>query len=47
MGPLKGFRILEIAGIGPSQFCGMLLADMGASIIRIDRPAGANPGTGI
>ena len=47
MGPLKGFRILEIAGIGPSQFCGMLLADMGASIIRIDRPAGANPGTEI
>jgi len=47
MGPLKGFRIVEIAGIGPSQFCGMLLADMGASIIRIDRPAGADPGTGI
>ena len=47
MGPLKGFRIVEIAGIGPSQFCGMLLADMGASIIRIDRPTGASPGTGI
>jgi alpha-methylacyl-CoA racemase len=38
MGPLHGFKIIEIAGIGPSQFCGMLLADMGAEILRIDRP---------
>ena len=38
MGPLKGFKIIEIAGIGPGQFAGMLLADMGASVIRIDRP---------
>lgn len=38
MGPLKGFRIIEIAGIGPGQLAGMLLADMGASVIRIDRP---------
>jgi alpha-methylacyl-CoA racemase len=37
MGPLAGFRILEIAGIGPVPFCGMLLADMGAEIVRIDR----------
>jgi alpha-methylacyl-CoA racemase len=37
MGPLQGFKIIEIAGIGPGQFCGMLLADMGARIIRIDR----------
>jgi alpha-methylacyl-CoA racemase len=37
MGPLKGYRIIEIAGIGPGQFCGMLLADMGAELIRIDR----------
>lgn len=38
MGPLHGFKIIEIAGIGPSQFGGMLLADMGAEILRIDRP---------
>jgi len=37
MGPLEGYKLIEIAGIGPSQFCGMLLADMGAEIIRIDR----------
>lgn len=37
MGPLQGFKIIEIAGIGPGQFCGMLLADMGAQIIRIER----------
>ncbi len=37
MGPLQGFKIVEIAGIGPGQFCGMLLADMGAQLIRIDR----------
>jgi len=39
MGPLKGYKIIEIAGIGPGQLAGMLLADMGASVIRIDRPA--------
>jgi alpha-methylacyl-CoA racemase len=38
VGPLKGFKIVEIAGIGPGQLCGMLLADMGAELIRIDRP---------
>lgn len=38
MGPLSGFRIVEIAGIGPGQFCGMLLADMGAQLIRLERP---------
>lgn len=42
-GPLKGFRILELAGIGPGPFCGMMLGDMGADVIRIDRPGG-NPG---
>ena len=44
MGPLNGIRIVEIAGIGPTQLCGMLLADMGAQIIRLRRPPGANPG---
>ena len=37
MGPLQGFKIIEIAGIGPSQLCGMILADMGAEIVRINR----------
>ena len=44
MGPLKGFKIVEIAGIGPGQFCGMLLADMGAQLIRIDRMSAADLG---
>ena len=38
MGPLAGLRILEVAGIGPGPFCGMLLGDMGAEVIRVDRP---------
>lgn len=36
-GPLKGTRILEFAGIGPCPMCGMLLAEMGADVVRIDR----------
>ncbi|MEM7739709.1 MAG: CaiB/BaiF CoA-transferase family protein [Pseudomonadota bacterium] len=36
-GPLKGLRIIEFAGIGPGPFCGMMLADHGAEVIRIDR----------
>ncbi len=46
MGPLTGFRIVELAGIGPGPFCGMMLSDMGAEVIRIDRPgvaAGRTP----
>lgn len=43
MGPLKGFKIIEIAGIGPGQFAGMLLADMGASVVRIERPITDEP----
>lgn len=42
-GPLSGIRILELAGIGPGPFCGMMLGDMGAEVISIDRPGG-NPG---
>jgi len=38
MGPLAGFRIVEFAGIGPGPFCAMLLADMGATVLRLDRP---------
>lgn len=37
-GPLNGLRIVEFAGLGPVPFCGMLFADLGAEIIRIDRP---------
>jgi alpha-methylacyl-CoA racemase len=36
---LKGVRIVEIAGIGPGPFCGMLLADLGAEVITVERPA--------
>lgn len=43
-GPLAGVRIVEFAGIGPGPFAGMMLADMGAEVIRIDRPgAQAHP----
>ena len=38
-GPLHGIKILEIAGIGPGPFAAMLLADMGADILRVDRAA--------
>jgi alpha-methylacyl-CoA racemase len=37
MGPLRGFRIIEMAGIGPAPFAAMVLADMGAEVVRIDR----------
>lgn len=40
-GPLAGIRILEIAGIGPGPFAGMLLADLGAEVIVVERPGGA------
>jgi alpha-methylacyl-CoA racemase len=36
-GPLSGIRIVEIAGIGPGPFCAMMLADLGADVIRVDR----------
>ncbi len=44
MGPLTGVKIIEMAGIGPCPFAAMLLADMGADIIRIDRPSKGGPG---
>lgn len=40
MGPLQGIRIIELAGIGPGPFCAMILSDLGAEVIRVDR-AGA------
>ena len=41
MGPLHGLTIIEIAGIGPGPFAAMSLADMGAEVIRVERPGGA------
>ena len=41
MGPLHGVRVIELAGIGPAPFCAMMLADMGAEVIRLDRTAAA------
>ncbi len=43
-GPLEGLRVIEIAGIGPGPFCAMLLADLGAEVLRIDRPREAAGG---
>jgi alpha-methylacyl-CoA racemase len=39
-GPLTGVRVVELAGIGPGPHCGMLLADLGAEVIQVDRPGG-------
>jgi alpha-methylacyl-CoA racemase len=39
MGPLAGYKVIELAGIGPGPFCAMLLADMGAEVLRVDRTA--------
>ncbi|MDM0069972.1 CaiB/BaiF CoA-transferase family protein [Variovorax sp. J31P207] len=43
-GPLTGVKVLELAGIGPSPFCCMLLADMGADVLRVDRTEPADIG---
>jgi alpha-methylacyl-CoA racemase len=43
MGPLQGIRIVELAGIGPGPFCAMMLADMGAEVLRIDRAQNVTP----
>jgi alpha-methylacyl-CoA racemase len=40
-GPLAGVRVVELAGIGPGPFAGMLLAELGADVVRIDRPDAA------
>ncbi len=42
-GPLSGIKIVELAGIGPAPFSGMLLSDLGADIIRVDRAGQVNP----
>src|SRR3954463_2527707 len=43
VGPLQGVKIVELAGIGPGPFAGMLLSDMGADIVRVDPAGQANP----
>ena len=40
-GPLAGLRIVEVAGLGAGPFCAMMLADMGADVVRVDRPTPA------
>ena len=42
-GPLAGIRVLEFAGIGPGPFAGMLLADLGADVVRLERPQPPSP----
>jgi alpha-methylacyl-CoA racemase len=37
-GPLAGLRVVELAGLGPAPYCAMLLADLGADVVRVDRP---------
>lgn len=44
MGPLKGIKVVELAGIGPGPMCAMLLADLGATVLRIERKAPAKLG---
>jgi alpha-methylacyl-CoA racemase len=44
MGPLAGITVIELAGIGPGPFCGMMLADMGADVIRVDRAGSVQGG---
>ena len=45
MGPLQGIKIVEIASIGPGPFCAMMLSDLGAHIVRVDRKSSAGAGT--
>lgn len=44
MGPLRGLRVVELAGIGPGPHAAMILADLGADVVRIDRPGGLRLG---
>ena len=44
MGPLQGIRVLEFESIGPAPFAGMLLADMGADVLVVDRPGDTDLG---
>ena len=42
-GPLQGMKVIEMAGLGPGPFCAMMFADMGAEVVRIERPGIADP----
>lgn len=46
-GPLAGVKVVELAGLGPGPFCGMLLADLGAEVVQIDRQGGATAHYGL
>ncbi|MFN0164649.1 MAG: CoA transferase, partial [Burkholderiales bacterium] len=46
MGPLSGIKVLEFEAIGPGPFCGMMLADMGADVLLVDRPGDPRLGLG-
>lgn len=43
-GPLAGLRVVEFAGVGPGPFCAMMLSDLGADVVRLDRPAAPDAG---
>ncbi len=45
-GPLTGYRVVELAGIGPGPFAGMVLSDLGAEVLRVDRAGSVRPGAG-
>lgn len=45
-GPLAGIRILELAGLGPAPYAASMLAELGAEVLRIDRPGGSGLGIG-
>jgi alpha-methylacyl-CoA racemase len=45
-GPLSGLTVIELAGLGPAPFCGMILADLGAQVTRVDRMRPPGPGAG-
>ena len=45
-GPLAGLRVVEIVGIGPAPFAAMMLADLGAEVVRVDRATGRGPMSG-
>jgi alpha-methylacyl-CoA racemase len=46
MGPLHGVKVVEIASIGPGPFAAMMLADMGADVVRLERAGGGDAGLG-
>ncbi len=45
MGPLNGIKVIEIAGIGPGPFCAMMLSDLGAEVVRVDRKSNLGQGS--